>query len=503
MSRTFPAVSAFLLALAACVWATAALSRGPIERDLTGRSLEVLAGIEGFRPEFCQVHYSGRDGRVSGEVPSGEVKAEAERQLERLYGARLIKSEFIVRPYDTPWILVESDGGSGGQSLVRVDGLLGYESERAAFADGLEGALGGGQVVDLKIEVRSKVNPAPWLGAVGEVAGDLVLQAKGARAQLRDGEFSLQGELPDAAAKETLAELAERQLGGAGVTVNLALRVAPPAEPSRFQLFPPQGREITVAGRLADLESAGRLLALLRGHSGTKVVKDQIVVAENTTAAPWLEGLTLLLPSVLSEVTDAGIVVEGAVLRLEGQVPEEMFAAIGEVAAQNFPAADFEVQNQLSLLTPPEEARVSLVIFPGDPVRLKGLLGSAALKESVVAATKLALAGGELLTDDLVVGSNVLQAGWIEALVSLIPPYIKQVKRGGLTINGDTLVVSSVIDSDSERDAIWAMTEQFFPDDAYRRILEFQFPEDLEKFDEPEGSGGGVAAEGKKPGEQE
>ena len=40
-------VSTFLLTLAACLWATVAISRGPIERDLTERSAKALEGLEG------------------------------------------------------------------------------------------------------------------------------------------------------------------------------------------------------------------------------------------------------------------------------------------------------------------------------------------------------------------------------------------------------------------------------------------------------------------------
>ena len=55
MSRILLSVSVFLLTLAACVWATVAISRGPIEQDLTERAAEALERIEGFRAEYCQV----------------------------------------------------------------------------------------------------------------------------------------------------------------------------------------------------------------------------------------------------------------------------------------------------------------------------------------------------------------------------------------------------------------------------------------------------------------
>ena len=45
MTRTLTFVGGFLLTLAACVWATVALSRTPIEEDLTERLLRDLVEI--------------------------------------------------------------------------------------------------------------------------------------------------------------------------------------------------------------------------------------------------------------------------------------------------------------------------------------------------------------------------------------------------------------------------------------------------------------------------
>ena len=481
MSRILLHVSAFLLTLVACVWATVALSRGPIERDLAERSLEALSSIEGFRPDFCQVAFVGRDGQVSGEVQSQALKDEAERRLQDLYGARVIETQLVVRPFDAPWIMVERDTVKGKDGL-RVAGLMSGETERDAFAAELREAIGDKAAIDLQVEVREKVNPAPWLSRMVAVAGKLVTQAKGASAELRDGKLSLSGEMPDGGAQDAFAVLAERQFDGSGIALQFALTVAPPPEPSRFEMFPPDGKQVVVAGRLADLDSAQRLLSLVRGHGGDWTIKDQIVVAENTTPAPWIEALALLLPSVLSEVSGAGVRLEGSMLRLDGQISEDMFEAIGSVAEQNFPAAEFEVQNRLRVMTPPREAMVIVVISPDGPVRLKGLLANTELKGRVIEAVKAALGGGELelLTDELQVDPNVLEATWIDALVGLIPPYIKQVKRGGLTINSNVLVANAVINSDADRDLIWAMTEQFFPDESYRRHLELQFPEEIE-----------------------
>ena len=74
----------------------------------------------------------------------------------------------------------------------------------------------------------------------------------------------------------------------------------------------------------------------------------------------------------------------------------------------------------------------------------------------------------------------------IDALVQLIPPYVQRVKRGGLTIFSDILAVEAVIESDADRDAIWAMTEQHFPDESCQLLLELRFPEEVE---------GGIASE--------
>jgi hypothetical protein len=194
---------------------------------------------------------------------------------------------------------------------------------------------------------------------------------------------------------------------------------------------------------------------------------------------------------MLGEVVSAGIKIEGSQLRLEGQLESEgMFEAIGELAQQNFPAPQYEVLNRMRVMAPPREAMVSVITYPGGRVQLKGLLPAEAQKERIVQAVNGALEGGELLADELQVEANVMDADWVDALVGLVPPYVRQVKRGGLTIYSNILAVEAVIDSDAERDSIWAMTEQFFPDDRFRRLLELRFPEEVE---------GGVAADRDAP----
>ena len=472
----------FLVTLVACVWATVAISRGPIESDLATRTLEALEEVEGFRTDLCEISFEGRDGHVIGEVKSDELRAAAEGKLKDLYGARVIETEFVVRPYDAPWIMVERRS----ETEVFVRGLLSDETESGQLVASLEKSLGEEVQLNSELEVRDKVEPAEWLAPLIGVASKLIPSAEGGEVELRNGKLSLRGELPDAEAEKEVVAAANQQFAATGVTVDLALTVAPPPEPSGFELFPPKDGEIIVAGRLARLEDADELLKLLRS-SGNWIVKDQIVVDENTTPAPWVEALTFLLPSVLGEVADAGVKIAGSQLRLEGQLESEgMFVAIGEVAQQNFPAPDYEIQNRLRVVAPPREAMVSVVTFPDGRVQLKGLLSDAALKERIVDAVRGAIDGGELLADELQVDANVTDANWIDALVQLIPPYVQRVKRGGLTIFSDILAVEAVIESDADRDAIWAMTEQHFPDETYQRLLELRFPEEVE---------GGIASE--------
>ena len=105
-----------------------------------------------------QLLMRGRDGQVRGEVQSQALKDAAEQQLKNLYGAREIDTQFVVRPFDAPWIMVER-GEAGG---LRVAGLMSNEAERRSFATQLAGAIGDEIAIDLQIEVREKVDPAPW-----------------------------------------------------------------------------------------------------------------------------------------------------------------------------------------------------------------------------------------------------------------------------------------------------------------------------------------------------
>jgi len=469
MPKTLTHVGIFLLTLAACLWATVSISRGPIERDLTHRSEEALAEIEGLRPEYCQIQFVGRDGLLTGEVQTVAAKAAAEEELRELHGVRVIESSLTVRPFDRPWLeLVQ------GESL-RAKGLLATEAEMRRVRNAIRSAIGDSEL-KMEIEVREKVEEAEWLADTLPIAKSLLGQADDATLKLRDGKLALSGEMPDDASKEEFVAMAESWFSEA----QMILSVAPPPEPSYFELKPEKDGKIVVSGRVADLASSKKLLEVLRATEF--IIEDQILVAENTLEAPWLDGLLFLLPGMLNDVISAAIKIDGQTVSLGGQLEsEEMFESIGDLALQNFPSPAFDVENRMSVMAPPREAMVSIITSAdGDQIQLKGVIGNEDLKERIVAAVRSSVPDSELLTEDLRVEENVMSADWIDALVELIPPYTKQVKSGGLTINSNILVVEAVIESDRDRDLIWAMTEHHFPDDKYRRFLELRFPEEVE-----------------------
>ena len=479
MSKTLTQVGIFLLALAASLWATVSITREPIERDLTHRCEEALAEIEGLRTDYCKIEFVGRDGKLTGEVQTPSAKDEAEKKLAGLHGVRVIESSLTVRPFDQPWIELVR-----GEDSIDAKGLLSSASELRGLGRVLD-SLPGTPQVDDQVEVREKVEAADWLPDALPVVRTLLSQADGAVVKLRKGRVSLSGEMPDADAKEELVALADAKFNGSGISKQITLTVAPPPEPSGFEMKPAEDGKLVVSGRVADLATSERLLKVLR--STDLLIEDQIVVAENTLEALWADSLLLLLPSVLNEVAGAGIKIENQIVRLEGQIDSDgMFEAIGELAKQNFPEPTYIVQNRLKIMAPPREPMVSIISFPDGRLRLKGLLGEEEHKERVVAAVRGAVPSIELLTEDLVVEENVMAAPWIDALVQMIPPYTKQVKRGGLTINSNILAVEAEIESEEERDLLWAMTEHHFPDEEYRRFLELRFPEEVE---------GGIAGE--------
>ena len=315
------------------MWATVAIVRGPIERDLAKRSLEMLEEVDGLEPDHVQLQFVGRDGLLQGEVKSEALKEAAEQQLSDLYGARLIHSEIVVRVYDAPWLVVERTD----DQTVRIEGLLADEDATIESGE-LVDSLRDENDIDFKVKYGERVEMAAWLEPFSVLAPGFLSVAKDGRVAVRDGKLSMAGELPadlnDQLVAETIADT--KELFASTVTQHdFALTIAAPSEPASFEMFPPQDGEIVVAGRFADLDSADELLRLMRS-SGNWIIKDQIVVDENTSDAPWFEPLTLLLPSVLSEVVSAGLKIEDNRLRLDGQISEDMLVAISRHGRADF-----------------------------------------------------------------------------------------------------------------------------------------------------------------------
>ena len=477
MFRHFLHAGIFLTTLVACVCATVAISHRPIERDLTQRTQTALDEIGGFQG---RVTFTALDGLIQGRVQTEAQRSAITAKIADIYGARAIETDLSIVPLDAPWILVKKD--DAGE--ISASGLLATTAEKNALTAAL------GELAENTITVEKNVAPAKWLKTLSTTATQLIPSARNASIELRSNTLQLSGEMPNARAREDFLAKVETSLSNSGISLAPDLTLAPPTQPSSIVINPPADGQLIVSGRLANLDAAEKLLNTLRS-SGDWIVQDEIVIDDNTSPAPWVENLSFLIPSLLSEVYAPGIKIEGKVLRLDGQISEEMAGAIDAVAEQNFPPPDYEIDNHIRILAPPREAMVSVLTYPEGRVILKGLLAEESLKKQITNAVKSAMSsGGELLTDELQVDPSAMEAIWVDSLVQLIPPYIKQVQRGGLTIYSNILAVEAVIDSDADRDSIWAMTEEYFPDDKYRRLLELRFPEEVED---------GIASENVQP----
>ncbi len=372
----------------------------PIERDLTSRAGEAIAG-ESFLNK-SQISVAGRDVTVSGEAfaPTGASQALDAARATR--GVRLAvdatKSLASVKPFD--WS-VKRDGNT-----VLLSGHVPNPGVRAKIAAAAKSAFTGCEIKDEMTYASG--GTAGFESAAAFGIGQLATLSNGS-VSLADGNFSIAGKAPTSAVYDSVLAATKKLPEG----MNLAkVDITPPEMKPYIWSAALNGKTVTLEGAAPSIEASDKIAAAAVANFPGLTIANNLQIARGAPSAdflPAVEGglqqLTKLIQGKVS-LQDDQLSVSGAVKPDIGL--DQLQASIRSTLPPGFKLAEIDV-------TPP---RVSPYTFGANKadgtLTLSGYYPDNKTHQEIVDVTKR-LFGGDQIMDKLAVGAGA-PAGFADAV---------------------------------------------------------------------------------------
>ncbi len=458
-------------------------SRSRIEADLTQRAADALKGIDNL-PHGVNLSVDGRDALVEGEIHDHGQGQHVLKALRAVKGVRDVASRFSVKsPEHSRLVIAQVDDG------WMIDGQVAQRQVVAGLEEALRGALKPGKKLQSRMRVEAHTRPSAWQEPLGKWFGKyLAMVAGNWRLEILENELHVFGEVFNKKTQEHVLANARSHFSGSGLEIIDEMTVIRAPDPPELTITQGEDGDFMITGKVRELAFKERLVELIRGGSGGESVSEQLSIGEHISPASWEMPFMRLLPALITEVEQLHLHVSGpvpvsindifinpsdslSVLTMSGTVHgNEKKQAIDELAAQVFSGITIEVDNQLSIFVAPDPA--SFVISRGEDgvLRLGGLLPNEQLADRLLAA-----ASNVLETDqspplnEIKTGENVSEAPWVDAMVSLIKPFIHNVQWGALSVHEDTgqdhalVAMEAEITDPASGDVLQALVKNVFP----------------------------------------
>jgi OOP family OmpA-OmpF porin len=318
------------------------LERGAIEKDLTERARQALAG-SGAR--WADVNFSGRDVVLTGSASTETEPPEAEAVLRELWGVRHVNNNAGLPPMVEPFLWYATRRGD----RLRLHGHVPDRATRQIIMGMATAALPGLEVADRMRTARGVPPTDTWLAGLSFALKQL--------AALKRGEVRLEGlALTVSGEAENVAEyraIIAALKGGLPKGIALAgMHVAAPVVSPYTWSAQFAGGQLVLSGHVADENAKGELLAAA-APAGTGVV-DRLETARGAPAdfsgvAAMLVRQIVKLQSGNAEMKDTAVAVGGVA------ADEAQAQTVRDALRASMPPA-FKLTDQIRVREPPKVA---------------------------------------------------------------------------------------------------------------------------------------------------
>lgn len=284
------------------------VSFGPIAEDVSSRAAERL---KADGQPWAKIVIDGRDVTLKGEAPDDAAVKLALASADRVFGVRVVSAEATVVPAADPYLFSAARDGD----RVTLTGSVPSEETRTALVAWVKKLMPQATIDDRLRVARGA--PANYAASTAFAVGQLAELTKGSTEVAPTG-YTIAGEPKDRAAYGRLEEALKSAMPQ-GVRLAADRLVAPAPSPYRFALSS-SGGKATIEGFLPDAAAKAKLLEALRARFAGGVT-DRVELAPGAPGG-FVDAVLALLPG-LSRLTDGGFELSGSQVALKGGVLTE------------------------------------------------------------------------------------------------------------------------------------------------------------------------------------
>ena len=469
MARIFIVTCAFLVLFAGCVGLATVLFGPAVERELVSRTKVALGEIKGFPSPGLVVEAEGRDLMVKATVRRKALLESAGRKLAEVEGIGVLDNQIEFLPLD-PWLVVMRDK----EGKLFVNGLLASRAEKARLSLAVKEKEDAPEII-VNAGADSDVAEAPWIEPLGRVLPELMKVGRMDSITVKDGAIEVAGEIYAESSGDNVEKVIAEALPDMGLEIKNRLLVVPPPLAPWILLEKLSAEKLIAKGTLRSESHKHELIGIAASElsQGAKIT-NLVEFGDNVAAVPWWKEAVTVLPALLAEMDTCAIDVREGKITIKGNVSsKQMRESVTALVEQNFVADAWERDLALTVVEPPVPSRLSVIVFSGDQIFLKGVLPSEEVKGELLELAGENIPGKEIV-DQIELRANAIAPKWIGKFSEFLPGYSENALRGGATIDDEQLVIEARVDSDAKWDALFALAEKHFPMSEYRHRIDLR-----------------------------
>ncbi len=396
-----------------------------------------------------KVEFRGRDGVVSGVLPTEEERGRAQSLLGnlRVEGARKLETDFRLRelPRDAALFSFVVKGRE-----ILAEGSVATVAEKKLLVNALNSVANGRTIID-ELRVSDRTARADWASATSGVIPVLIGGSEGTVFRIGGGGLHIEGEALNEHCRKAIDE-SVAGLVRIGLKVESSLTVAAPPEEPRFRLHT-DGEVVVLEGLLPSGDAREIVVNGAQRGAPAGKVEDRITVGEKVLAPIWIGGLGDLLASLLSEAENVEFEINPTGCQLSGRAMDALSKDKLEAMARSVVgSAGLEMSSAMTAPAPKESATVALA-FSENELKITGVVPSEEVRQQIRTAVRRG-SGNVRLEEALEIGLNTASPAWIDALDVFVPHLLINARSGEFRIDHELIYVNARVLSNERQGAI-------------------------------------------------
>lgn len=373
---------------------------------------------------------------LTGTVSSPEVRESLAKQVQDAVGAEVTVAnqlEVAIPPQLRVKISPDAVQLSGTVSQTTADTTVQVAGTVSST----------GSVVN-QLTIGENVAQPVWLPKLLEQLPTFAKDVQEGELSVQGSTITLLGAVPSDEQKTTVENNIRQAVGADPTLVNQLRVVAPVVEVQPALNITMAENAVTLSGNVAQVTAEQLTEAMTKIPDVT--MTNQLTTAENVAQPEWLPNVIGLIPTYKTDVQEAKLDIKDNRVTLEGIVASEEKKTEMGTAFTEATGEGVEVVNNLQIEAA-EPVALRVTVENG----VAQLEGNVPQEVAETLADTVDNAPDTSVNNEIQAASNVAIPDWLQGVVNLLPTVTTEVKDADVTIEGDTITLGGVVESEEQK----------------------------------------------------